>query len=227
MKIIEFIDAKPELNPAIWRHNMIDQEVRYKLLSIAVHFKKFVEIDFPVLDVQLTGGMVSRYYTEHSDLDLHIITDYDKIDCDQEASELFDTKRKLYKIEHDIKIKSIPVELYIEDVNQPSKGGAFSLINNNWLRAAPEPKGDIDRDAVEKTSEKFHNLINQAIATNDIDTLTQVKKFIWQYRTQGLAKDGEFGVANLTFKNLRNKGILVNLITSLKRLQDKSLGLGQ
>lgn len=225
MKIIEFIHAKSELNPLIWNQDMLDQQVRLKLISIAVHFKNFVEIDFPVLDLQLTGGMVSRYYTEHSDLDLHIITDYDKIDCDQEASELFDTKRKLYKVEHDIEIKGIPVELYVEDVNQPSKGGAFSLLKNKWLRRAPEPKGEINYSAVETNTEKFHNLINRAIASNDIHSLEQVKKFIWSYRQQGLAKDGEYGVANLTFKNLRNKGILADLITAFKRLQDQSLGL--
>ena len=88
MKIIEFIHAKSELNPLIWNQDMLDQQVRLKLISIAVHFKNFVEIDFPVLDLQLTGGMVSRYYTEHSDLDLHIITDYDTVSSSEIACSL-------------------------------------------------------------------------------------------------------------------------------------------
>ena len=49
-----------------------------------------------MVDIIITGGQTGKYYTSQSDLDLHLITDYRQIDCDQELEELFDTKRMLY-----------------------------------------------------------------------------------------------------------------------------------
>lgn len=232
MKIIEFLqpgfDQHTTLNPLLWQdEKSLHPEIKNKLLKIAQHFKHYVDIDFPILDIVVTGGQTGKFYTEHSDIDLHIVTDYDRIQCDQEASELFDTKRKLYQKEYDIKIKGIPVELYVEDKNKPAVGGAISLLKNKWIKQSTEPTKQIDSDRIIKISEKFSDIINRSLASNNIDTLKNLKDQIWKFRQTGLAKEGEFGTANLVFKTLRNSGLLKQLLSKIKDLENKDLSIDQ
>jgi hypothetical protein len=232
MKISEFLspgyEQHSKLNPLLWDENdHIRPEIKEKLLKIAKHFRDFVEIDFPILDIVITGGMTGRYYTKHSDIDLHLITDFSKIDCDQEVAELFDTKRLLYKERFDIEIKQIPVELYIEDVKQPAVGGAYSIVKSDWITASTEPKNTIDQTSIEKTATTIAKLISKAIKTNDLQSLEKLKKSIWEYRKQGLAQQGEFGTANLAFKTLRNSGLLAKLVDKIRELQSAQLGMKQ
>jgi len=229
MRISEFLSSefsvKRDLNPAIWNNNQIIPEVKEKLLTIARHFADYVDVDFPILDVVITGGMTGQYYTEHSDLDLHLITDYQKIDCDQEVEELFDTKKNLYKREYDITIKGIPVELYVEDINRPAIGGSYSLLRDKWLRKPSEPTKNIDSELVQAQTDKLASLLTKAFSLDDLDFLKKTKIFLWHYRKQGLAKEGEFGTANLVFKSLRNLGLLDKLRNRIKELENKSLSL--
>jgi len=232
MKISEFLspgyEQHSELNPLLWdENNHLKPEIKVKLYKIARHFRDFVEIDFPILDVVITGGMTGRYYTEHSDIDLHLVTDFSKIDCDQEVAELFDTKRLLYKERFDIAIKQIPVELYIEDVKQPAVGGAYSIVKSDWIAASTEPKKNIDNKSIEKAATTLANLITKAVKSNNLELLEKLKKSIWEYRKQGLAQQGEFGTANLAFKTLRNSGLLSKLVDKVRELESAQLGMKQ
>ena len=230
MKILEFL--KPgykeqlDLNPSIWQdENNLQPEVKEQIAKIAQHFKQFVDVEFPVLDIVVTGGQTGKYYTEDSDLDIHLITNYNQIDCDQEIAELFNTKKTLYKKTYDIKIKGIEVELYVEDIEMPAVGGAFSLVKNKWIRNPTQPNREIDKEKIENLSLKLSQKILKALSSNKLDTLKEVKRMIWQYRKLGLAKEGEFGTANLVFKTLRNSGILQRLVDKILELENQKLSL--
>lgn len=230
MKIKEFlppgIRQQQDLNSIIWQdENTIHPEVRAKLIKIASFFKEYIEIDFPIVDIVVTGGQTGKFYTESSDLDLHLITDFDKIDCDQEVAELFDTKRNLFNKEYNIKIKGIPVEVYVEDVKQPAVGGAYSILKQQWLRQANQPNGQIDDEKIKIKSQELFDLISKSLTLDNLELLDQMKDLIWNYRKQGLQKQGEFGVANLVFKSLRNSGILDQLRSKIKDLESQKFGL--
>jgi hypothetical protein len=95
MRLLEFdlgINQNAQLNPKLWKDNDLLPDVKKALIKIAEDFKKYIDIPFEVEDVTITGGQVSYYYTDHSDLDLHLIVDFDSVDCDREAAELFDTR---------------------------------------------------------------------------------------------------------------------------------------
>jgi hypothetical protein len=229
MKIIEFlpfgIETHSELNPSLWKDNQLTAEVKEKLIAVAKHFRKYVDIDFPVIDVIITGGQTNKYYTKYSDLDLHIITDYDRINCDKELSELFDTKRLLYKEQYNIKIKGIPVELYVEDSRQFTVGGAYSIIKDKWLRPSTEPNQDIDHAAINKLAMKWYKIITNAIASKDLESLEQVLDRLKEFRKKGLRIQGEYGIANLTFKSLRNSGIVDQLRKTIIAQQNQKLSI--
>lgn len=229
MKIVEFlqpgIEQHQSLNPLLWQDDKLKSDVKEKLLDIADHFRKFVDIEFPVEDVVITGGQTGKYYTAQSDLDLHLITDFNKIDCDQEVEELFDTKKMLYKKRYDIRIKGIEVELYVEDINKPAVGGSYSIIKDTWLRNSTEPTGKIDKQAILQKSQQLDSLIKKTIGTQNLELLKKLKDNLSQYRRSGLAKQGEYGVANLVFKTLRNNGSIEDLRTAIKNLESKKLSL--
>jgi len=220
------IEAHPQLNDLLWSDQaQLDPMVRSHLIKIANHFKRFVDLDFEVLDLQITGGQTGRYWTEHSDLDLHLITDYRNIDCDQELAELFDTKRLLYKQQHKIEIRGIPVELYVEDLSEPAVGGAYSLIRDQWVRPSTEPRGPLDLKRVEQFAGRWQQIMSRAIDSSDLEQARRVMTVLKDYRRKGLSHSGEYGVANLVFKSLRNSGLVDRLRQQIIDLEDQQLSL--
>ena len=67
-----------ELNPKLWDGLELKPEVKEKLNEIAEAFKEYLDIpEDAILDIRITGSSASYNYTEYSDLDLHLIIDYE------------------------------------------------------------------------------------------------------------------------------------------------------
>ena len=118
MNIFEFvapIETHQELNPKIWLGEHLRPDVHETLLKISTEFFDFLNMPVEVEDIIISGSQANYNYSPYSDLDLHFVVDYGQVKCEMEADELFDTKRKLWKEQHNIKIHGIPVELYVED----------------------------------------------------------------------------------------------------------------
>ena len=54
-------------------------EVREALLKIVESVKEFIEVPIDIVDVQLVGSNASFNYTDSSDLDVHLIADFDNV----------------------------------------------------------------------------------------------------------------------------------------------------
>jgi hypothetical protein len=219
------IEMHDELNPKIWDNDSLNPEVRRTLIKIAKDFKKFVDIPFRVVDLQLSGGNANYSYTEHSDIDLHLIVDYSSVACDRAAHELFDTKRLLYREQYDINIKGIPVEVYVEDSNEPAVSSNYSISKNQWIKHPEKKNVKIDEQKVMRMVELWKNLIYQATRLTDRLLIQKVLKLLRTYRKHGLATDGEFSTPNLVYKSLRNSDTIKNLMDVLNDLHDQELSL--
>ena len=69
-----------KLNEKIWDGDKLRPEVRKVLLSIADKWREFASIPKnAVKEVQLTGGNANYNYTDLSDLDVHLVTDFSKL----------------------------------------------------------------------------------------------------------------------------------------------------
>ena len=211
------------LNQDLWDNYVIRPEVRTGLLKIAKEFYKFLQVPVDVVDVIITGSQCSYTYTKYSDLDLHIIVDYKNVACDQPVDELFDTKRNLWKLRHNIEIHGIPVEAYVEDTAKPVKGSTYSILHNRWKN---KPKHqEFDDSGVERVAQAWRTLILQAIEDQDIDELEKLKALLKQYRQAGLDRNGELGRANLVFKSLRNSGLIAELMKMTLAAKDRELSV--
>jgi hypothetical protein len=217
------------LNPALWNEDeTLRPEVKQALLRIAEKFYQFLDIPVHIIDTIVTGSQANFHYTPHSDLDLHIIVPYDDIQCDQPIEELFDAKRKLWKLEHTIAIHGVPVECYAENNKNPVKGSSYSIKKDHWIhRPEDDSVRDIPYQDLHDVCSAWTRVITAAIKSKDIDQLKKIKEMLGTYRKVGLAKQGEFGRANIVFKTLRNSGVISGLHQAYNLMQDRDLSVAQ
>ena len=89
-----------------------------------------------VKDYLFLGSLANYNWSKYSDIDLHILIDFKKINKDTDlVKDYFDSKKKIWNDEHEnLKIYGFQVELYIQDINEEnSSGGVYSLEKNKWL----------------------------------------------------------------------------------------------
>jgi predicted nucleotidyltransferase len=216
-----------ELNPKAWEGGRLRPEVRDRLLQIATIFIDYLDIpNFDALDIVLTGSIVNYNYTKFSDFDLHIVTRYSDLRCDDIAAAFYRAKKEIWNNQHDIMIRGHEVELYVEDVEEPPvSGGVYSVVNDRWIKKPSYNPPRIDDRAVNDKANDLINRITQAINSNDTDEIERLRTKIRNMRRSGLDTAGEFGVENLAFKIVRNLGYLDKLSTAYTQQQDKDLSL--
>lgn len=214
----EDIALHTALNPKLWDDQQkLFPEVRHKVIEIVKHFKDAVEEDgikLIVTDIWLLGSNANYNYTPESDLDIHIIAD-ESFDCSEEhLQKIYDAYKTLYNKKYDIAIKGINAEIYVENKDKLSavSSGVYSLKNNAWLKKPS--KFDIPRvDEVKLANEinKWESKYEQIYANPSIEAIEKYMDDIYTLRKNSIASAGEFGIGNLTFKEMRRCGYLDNL----------------
>ena len=233
MQIREFSESiKPvvyhdTLNPKLWEKDRLIAEVRYKMMAIAMHFAKFLNVPkLNLRDITISGSNAAYGYADSSDLDIHLVVDMplDK----PELAELYSSKKNEYNFTHDIKIKDIDVELYVQDVQQVHRSaGIYSILNDRWIsKPKHQPPTIRDKDVTSK-ARNYASRINQAMRANDLNKAKETMAEIRRLRQAGLEIGGEYSVENLAFKLLRARGKLDKFRRHINKLQSASLSLGE
>jgi predicted nucleotidyltransferase len=218
-----------QLNPEAWEGKQLRPEVQQTLLKIAEQFVNYLDIpNFEILDIVLTGSMANYNYTKFSDYDLHVITRYSDLECDDLAEAFYRAKKTLWNNEHDIRIRGNEVELYVEDVEEPPvSAGVYSILNNRWLKQPSYDPPEIDDRAVNLKVRDLIKQIEVAVAeSDDPEDLTRIKEKLRRMRRSGLDTGGEYSVENIAFKILRNMGYLDLINRTYTKQQDQNLSLG-
>jgi hypothetical protein len=225
MYIFEYnppIELHDELNPALWDGEEIRRQIQVKLLQIGREFYDFLGVSAPIEDVLITGSQANYVYTKWSDIDLHLVIDYNKVKYDGDVKKLFDAKRKEWKRMYPLKLKGIPVELYAENSNEPAVTSTYSLLSNQWLKKPAPPLKTYDYDGVKNLAYQWEIVIKRAVDLNELPVLEKIKTMLSMFRRKSLARDGEFGTGNLAFKALRNSGHIADLINAVEDLESSN-----
>jgi predicted nucleotidyltransferase len=217
-----------ELAAEAWSGPNLRKEVRYKLLRAAEMFVDYLEIpNFKIIDIVLTGSMANFNYTKFSDFDVHVVTRYSDLECDDLAEAFYQAKKKIWNDDHDVIVRGHEVELYVEDVEQPPvAGGVYSLLDDTWITQPSYEPPEIDNAAVNAKVEDLIKRISSTISgADDEGDVRRLLDKIRRMRRAGLDTDGEYSVENLAFKILRNLGYLDQLSKAIKDQQDQALSL--
>ena len=119
-QLSDAIKFHDRLNHRLWSNDEhLHPQVRDKLLEISQDFQEFLGVpDLDVKDITISGSNAAYNYTNHSDIDLHLVIDLPTADSSEVYRELFDAKKYQYNDQHNIKIGGYSVELYVHNPNQ-------------------------------------------------------------------------------------------------------------
>ena len=220
---VDVVTVNRRLNPKLWKDGKLKPEIRKQLYKIASKFRDFLGIELDVIDYTITGSNANYTWTSYSDLDLHIIIPGEP---DAEQRELFNAKKALWSLEHNITIKGLPVECYVQGADEPHHStGVYSIVNNDCVIQPRKVKPNVDDAAVTAKKSSLIHDVESAILSKDITKVRNVKEKITKMRKSGLEKAGEWSTENVAFKILRNLGLIDKLTQEIRDLEDEELSL--
>lgn len=215
------------LCPDVWdESNAMKQEVRERLIEIAQLFVDYLDIEaFNIEDIVLAGSMANYNYTSFSDFDLHVVTKYSDLECDNLAEKFYKAKKQIWNDAHDITIHGHDVELYVEDTEEPPNSlGIYSILHDQWVSEPKHTPPIFDYNSVAVKAKHLADEMSEMLRSDP--TPADFKQFLEKlvhFRKAGLEEGGEFSTENLAFKVLRNSGQLDRLREAYNTVIDKNL----
>jgi hypothetical protein len=209
------------------------QDIRKRLVKISDEFVNTLGIEFFIHDIVLTGSLANYNWSNYSDVDLHIIIDFEESNYPIDLlKEFFDSKERVWNNRYNIKIKGYDVEIYVQDIKQEHvSSGVYSVLNNKWVIKPERNKPNIDdRKILEKGEEyakKIDYLVKKGKNQNVLGELEDLRKKLKSFRQCGLESGGEYSYENLTFKLLRRNGYIGKLLKLKTDITDKKLSITQ
>jgi len=213
MKFDGILQINEQLEPNIWQNNRILPKIRQKLLIVAQDFFEDLGLDVDLDDITLTGSLANYNWTSLSDVDLHMIVDFDLVDENtQLVREFFSAKTSNWNKNHEITIFGHEVEIYVQGIDEDHHStGVYSLKDNEWIAEPLRIVPDIDAPVILTKAKSFIDMIERADDLFDDKEYKDSYQFslklidkIKKYRESGLEDRGEYSNENLVFKYLRN-----------------------
>lgn len=221
---------KEDLAPRIWDgEGNLNPKVRLRLLDIADDFWEFVNLTWvKPSGIILTGSICNFNWSKYSDIDLHLIVDFDEIDEKTEfVRDYLDSKKNEWNNEHsELMILGFPVELYVQNLNEmPQSGGIYDLEENEWVKKPNsediKPIG-LDKFSIKDKAAEIMTIIDDMYtaleSTSDLHEIEEIGEdasYLWKkvkkMRKTSLEKNGESGAGNIVYKILRRTEYLNKL----------------
>ena len=232
---LKSFETKETLNPKLWDNNgEIDSKIRKRLLTIAMDFYDSLNISTMPKDILVVGSNAGYNWSKYSDIDLHILMDFDEINSDTNLlKNYFAAKKITWTSQHNITIKNYDVELYVQNIHdENASDGVYSLIKNQWIQIPHAKDIRLNKKLITHQAAKIINVIDsyiekplQELSENDLKILyikaDKLYKLIFQSRREGLQQFGEGATTNIVFKVLRRSGHLEALRNLKFKIYDK------
>jgi len=231
------LTPKSDLYPKIWdiSTKKLNDNIKIKLKQIAQDFVRGFKYPLNIKDIILTGSIANYNWNQYSDIDLHVLLDFNEIpDEYMEAfKDYFNAKKEIWNKTHNIMIMGHEVEVYIQDINEPHHStGVYSIMNDQWIKQPEIKKQDINYDDVISRTESFIEQINklsELVGKKDYQKakigVDNLRNKIKKYRQAGLEAEGEYSTENMVFKMLRNQGYLEQLSNLKFQAYDSDMGI--
>jgi hypothetical protein len=235
MEIKGVVKINDTLEPKVWRGDTLNSSIRKRLITIAEDF--FDDLGFEeaeIEDITFTGSLANYNWTKYSDIDLHLIIDFSKIDENFDlVREFFSAKTSNWNKLHNITVFGYEVEIYVQDRSEEHHStGVFSIKNGTWLTKPTRIEPDVDEKTVRDKISSYVDMIDRAEDHLEeknykeaYDYSVKLAKKIKKFRQSGLEETGEYSHENLTFKYLRNNGFIKSLFDVRNDSYDKMMSI--
>lgn len=235
-------NIKKHLNPKFWDDGHLDTRIRLKLLDIADDFFESLGVDWvEPEDIIITGSIANyNWNKKYSDIDLHILIDYEDVDERTDfVREYFTLKKNAWNEKHkNLKIFGFPVEVYVQDSNEPhASSGVYSIDRDEWITEPDMNKirsGKVNKKHIREMVSTYMNKIDclidiykkhkddeyemKKVAKDATEMFDEIKKL----RKDDLEKYGkEMCDGNIIFKALRRSDYIGKLLKLKELTYDK------
>ena len=227
-------EKQPELAPKFWMAGKLSPKLARRLEKIAGEFLEGLHIGATMEDLRFTGSLANYNWSKYSDIDLHIVVDFSKIDENVElVKAFFDSARMRWNDLHDIMIYGHEVEIYVENVGEVHRSsGLYSITKREWIVEPTPETVDFDYVTARKKADGIQtetNLIekfSESKPERALKSIERLKKKIRKMRKAGLmSQDQEYSAENIAFKILRREETLDKLNDMKYDTYDKVLSL--
>lgn len=240
--ILKSFEPKDELNPKIWEKTgdeyKIRDEVRQKLLETSNIFIDFLGVDVVITDIIMIGSLVNYNWSKYSDIDLHIVVNFNQFPENSKDLylEFFDLKKVIFNQKHNIKMFGYDVECFVQKEDETTfSSGIYSILFDMWMNEPKKPGFEnIDKELIKEKSSQWMRIIDGIIDNIKDEDPDEIKSIVKKYKEKlknfrncGLEKDGEMSLENLVFKLLRRNGYIKKLYDIPTDIIDKKLSMKQ
>tara|TARA_B100001123_G_C15252103_1_gene1003171 strand:- start:182 stop:1129 length:948 start_codon:yes stop_codon:yes gene_type:complete len=231
----ESFDKQAELAPKFWLAGKLNPKIAKRLKKIANEFLNGLDIDAEMEDLRLTGSLANYNWSKYSDVDLHIVVDFSKIDENTKLVEdFFYGAIWRWNELHDITIYGHEIEIFVENVGHVThSAGIYSIINKEWVIEPDPDKIDYDYITARKKADGIEaeaNLIEKIVDEKPlaaVKSLDRLKDKIRRMRRAGLhSPEQEYSAENIAFKILRREETLDKINDLKYDAYDKVLSIG-
>ena len=231
----EILTINNTLKSQIWSGDALNPSISEALIAIANDFFDNLDLnDAELEDITFTGSLANYNWTKFSDIDLHLLLDFSKVDENTElVREFFNAKTSLWNKMHNILVKNHEVEIYVQDISeQHHSTGVFSIKDNQWIAEPVRSEPEVDTDMVKRKIKSFIDMIERVEDEYDdksyqkaYEMSISLAKKLKNFRASGLEEAGEYSNENLAFKYLRNKGFIKTLYETRNESYDKMMSI--
>jgi hypothetical protein len=230
--MIREYETQSTLNPVLWDGDQLKPKLKEGLMKIANAFYDFLEIDVDILDIIIIGSSANYNWTEHSDIDLHVVINYLEVgDNLHLVKNYMYAKKSIWNVNYPLTLKGMNIELYAQDSNEElhSSVGVYSLLHDKWIHQPSADQVSIDDDAIKSKAEPYEYEID-SLKEDDPQCerkIQNIKQRLKRLRQTGLEAEGEYSIENMAFKYLRNQGYLERLNRIEQKISRGRLALEQ
>lgn len=223
-------ETQSTLNPKLWDGTSLKPKLDKKFIRIAKAFYDFLEVDAPILDIILIGSNANYNWTEHSDIDLHVVIDYQAVNKNLHlVKNYMMAKKSLWNTNYPLTYQGMAIELYAQDWNDKlhSSVGQYSLAKSKWITQPSSKTVSIDDDVIDAKARPIEYQID-TLKPTDPKLRVKIENILLHLRRMrqtGLESEGEYSVENLAYKKLRNSGHLDRLKELLRKSTMTSLAV--
>ncbi len=215
------------LCPDLWdNYQHLEPRTRVNLLRMAYDFYKKTEFVAPIVDVWLMGSIANYNWTPDSDVDVHIIIDFSKLQMPPEtASKVAKSAGAAWNKDHNVTVKGHKVEINIQSVKakKPYVMGIYSLMKDEWIRKPCLMNLQVNKPLIQEKYSQMKKYVDFAMHSGNREEMKKAKDYLDEFRQYGLDHGGELSTENIVYKILRSKGLVKALKDAITITYDKEM----